>query len=100
MNDLHSAIMNLRHKAHDDCMTPTERMGYAAGHRDARHAAAELASESVSTLQARITELEEALREAVRLYANYGLVAGAIDGEPMAAGKWINAARAALKEPK
>jgi hypothetical protein len=41
-DELHAAIMNLPWKAPRDCMTATEAMGYAAGHRDARHAAAEL----------------------------------------------------------
>lgn len=37
-----------------------------------------------------------ALREAVDLYECYGLVAAAVPGDPMRAGRWINSARAAL----
>lgn len=49
-------------------------------------------------LQARVTALTEALKEAVRLYECYGLTATVREGaeNPLECGAWINAARAAL----
>ena len=53
-------------------------------------------TDSESELRASHDRLKEVLTEAERLYTNYGLIAGQIEGEPMCAGKWINAARAAI----
>ena len=51
--DLHDAIMNLpQNKAAMQHMTPGERLAYRVGHRDARHAAAELALASQTTAPA------------------------------------------------
>lgn len=46
MSDLHQAIMNI---SHDPRFNP-DSLEYAAGHADARHAAAELAAEFVASL--------------------------------------------------
>jgi hypothetical protein len=52
--------------------------------------------EANARLIAAAPELLEALREACRLYAEYGLVAGHVEGDPLAVGRWIGAARAAI----
>lgn len=56
MSDLHAAIMNLPCK-HGDWSGENGNMAYKIGHRDARHAAAELASEYAASHQ----RLKEAL---------------------------------------
>ena len=45
-----------------------------------------------------MSNVRNALERAVWLYERYGLIAGTIEGDPMAAGKWINAAREALAQ--
>lgn len=45
-----------------------------------------------------MNNVRNALERAVWLYERYGLIAGTIEGDPMAAGKWINAAREALAQ--
>jgi len=65
--DLHARIMNLRGEVEPD-WTSSERGCYKIGHRDARHAAAELAAEQQQAMhlaRSRIRELEEALRAIV-----------------------------------
>jgi hypothetical protein len=62
MSDLHQQIMNLPCKFEAAWQTPSPSdwvEGYVNGHRDTRHAAAELAAAQSS----RIARLEEALRE-------------------------------------
>lgn len=91
--DLHSAIMNLPcHQSRDS--SDAYSKGYAWGHRDARHAAVELVAASTFTLQARITELEEALEAATTIIYHRGW-----KGFEQEKAK-VDAARAALKEPK
>lgn len=55
--DLHAEIMNISVTVDRTGWLPLEKNAYVHGHRDARHAAAELALKA----QARIEELEEAL---------------------------------------
>ena len=55
--DLHGKIMNLPCVLGKNVVTRQWRDGYKLGHRDARHAAAELAAAT----QARVHELEKAL---------------------------------------
>lgn len=84
LSDLHSAIMNLPCHHNRDSSDAYSK-GYAWGHRDARHAAAELATPA----QARITELEEALNDLL------DLVQWLVSPHSPA----MVRARAALKEP-
>lgn len=49
MSDLHAAIMNLSLDPHKTCKW-SDLAAYLAGHRDARHAAAELVSAALSAL--------------------------------------------------
>ena len=58
----HNEIMNIEVKnpQHEN-MTDRERIAYKLGHRDARHAAAEVANSA----DTRIEELENAMREAL-----------------------------------
>lgn len=62
MADLHDDIMRLPHDLSDD-MDIGERHAYRKGHRDARHAAAELATTAMAAKDARIAEAEAARRE-------------------------------------
>lgn len=94
--DLHSAILNLPCH-HSRGSSDAYSKGYAWGHRDARHAAAEVAASA----QARITELEEALRGLLALDAAkvaFGYLDKGI-GTATPNRAWL-AARAALMEPK
>ena len=62
--DLHAAIMNLPCKAHAMYEAGEQlaaRVVYSFGHRDARHAAAELAGNAVATLESENAKLREAL---------------------------------------
>lgn len=61
MSEIHNAIMNLRCKEPEEYQDAAVRMAYRVGHRDARHAAAEL----VATLEAE----RDALRKDAALYA-------------------------------
>ena len=71
---LHARIMNSASwPTWLDNATTTERTAYRAGHRDARHAAAELASEyeasqdaEIEDLSSRITAFQQAIDEANR----------------------------------
>lgn len=85
MADLHDEIMNL------PCVEPTfvDKLAYRAGHRDARHAAAELAITAMAAKDARIAELETenaTLRQAVAdnvtsatMLTNMGIVNGGMN---------------------
>jgi hypothetical protein len=55
MSDYHGRLMNLR-------TTGRRSVAYREGHRDARHAAAEIANEADAEI-ARLRETEEALRK-------------------------------------
>lgn len=72
MTDLHAEIMNIQCDANDECTykygQEHHHTSYKLGHRDARHAAAELSLKA----EARIEELENALKE---LYIASGPVA-------------------------
>lgn len=57
---IHQAIMNLPHNR----ANKVALCDYVYGHRDARHAAAELAQESVAKLEARNAKLREACEDA------------------------------------
>lgn len=56
--NLHSLIMNIPIRVDRTNWLPLEKNGYAHGHRDARHSAAELSLKA----EARIEELEEMLK--------------------------------------
>lgn len=56
--NLHNQIMNIPISVDRTNWLPLEKNGYAYGHRDARHSAAELSLKA----EARIEELEEALK--------------------------------------
>ncbi len=57
---LHAAIMNLPCKVHDEYAT-TAPLAFVAGHRDARHAAAELAQEAIAAaLESQAQQLADA----------------------------------------
>lgn len=67
-DSLHAAIMNLPcDNEATDAEYPSQRYAYKAGHRDARHAAAELANEAA----ARIAELERQNGELVKETAGW-----------------------------
>lgn len=69
--DLHAEIMNIQCDTNDECTykygQDHHHTSYKIGHRDARHAAAELALKA----QARIDELESLLKEALPWLNNY-----------------------------
>lgn len=74
---LHDQIMNIQVNRTDyayEDMTESEQYAYRLGHRDARHAAAEMALEH----EERIEELEEAAREALKdlEYAEKSMMGG------------------------
>jgi len=63
---LHDQIMNLPCKPENMDSEPNQRLAYKVGHRDARHAAAELAQAQDATIRALLADLEraeKALRE-------------------------------------
>jgi hypothetical protein len=65
-DDLHAAIMNLPCKFEAAWQTPAPSdwiEGYVNGHRDTRHAAAELAAAASSIQEERVKRLREALDE-------------------------------------
>jgi hypothetical protein len=62
MMNLHNEIMNIPITVDRTNWLPLEKNGYAHGHRDARHAAAELSLKA----EARIELLETALRYVVK----------------------------------
>lgn len=64
--NLHQEIMNIPISVDRTNWLPLEKNGYAHGHRDARHAAAELSLKA----EARIEELEEELKKAKQLLLN------------------------------
>lgn len=66
--DLHGDIMNIQALIPTEALEDGKVHAYKIGHKDARHAAAELALKA----DARIEELEEALKE---LYIASGTVA-------------------------
>lgn len=65
MSDLHSKIMNLQVKP-CQCRRMVAYTHYCHGHRDARHAAAELASAHVAKLECERNELLAALKDIAR----------------------------------
>lgn len=69
MNDLHAAIMNLVCDVPQDC-TPTERLHFKAGHKDARHAAAELVQITHNAQASEIATLRKALETAQQTIAS------------------------------
>jgi hypothetical protein len=65
-NKLHAAIMNLPCKFEAAWQTPAPSEwveGYVNGHRDTRHAAAELVSAAMSARDAEVERLREALEQ-------------------------------------
>ena len=63
---LHDAIMNLPAKYASMYANQDELLAYKIGHRDARHAAAELANEQDTAIRSLLDE-NKRLREAVKL---------------------------------
>ena len=68
MIDLHARIMKLRAREDGPFGSPSTRIAYKTGHRDARHAAAELASEQDVVVE----ELYEALEACVSSLVDSG----------------------------
>lgn len=64
--NLHSEIMNIPISVDRTNWLPLEKNGYAYGHRDARHSAAELSLKA----EARIEGLEDDLKKAKKLLLN------------------------------
>jgi hypothetical protein len=83
MSDLHAAIMNVPGKPKSD-WTAAGTAFYNLGHRDARHAAAELASEYAASHQR--------LKEALELIHNTDPVDAALDPQ-----RAVRVAREALR---
>jgi hypothetical protein len=57
--DLHGQIMNLPARLPSDCAKMATSTAYKAGHRDARHAAAELALTTDATMEEAAKIIEE-----------------------------------------
>lgn len=69
--DLHAEIINLQCPFQEQ-MTDRERMAHKTGHRDARHAAAELAIKAAAEQERQQAVIAEARKIIVELCQHYG----------------------------
>lgn len=69
---LHNAIMNLPHPTQMWKQSSAERKAYSLGHRDARHAAAELALQRVAQLEAVLAAARELITNIRDRYPDEG----------------------------
>jgi len=60
---LHDQIMNLACNPENMDSEPNQRLAYKVGHRDARHAAAEIAASQAAAISALLADLDAAVKE-------------------------------------